>query len=396
MNCYNSIGTDYLREVQELTGIIDKLLNNHNKEHEESPFDEYLYNACNLNKFEHKECNNRDVKSEKINVRDIYKDVSSKIIGQDEQIKNIISVLVRNNMTNNPYFKSNIFLIGGTGNGKSETIKQIAKNLGIPYVLEDSSKYTQEGYVGESVENAVIKLINICNGNISKAERGIIIFDEIDKKTYNGDRSNVSTSSVQDSLLKMLDGTIMHTAKGNINTEFITFVLIGACENAFEERRKRLSGKGKIGFLNNDNLDEELNNSLFLPQDLINSGFKSEFIGRIDIIEEFNSMDKNMATKIINESKISIFDFYIEELKKLRVNVVMNRENIVKTIAKRAVSLNVGARGIRQIIVEMFKNIYAQIMLEDLSQYEEYDLYISENTVYNNEDFKLCKKKIQN
>lgn len=188
--------------------------------------------------------------SKKINVKNIYNRITKRIIGQDEAIKLILSTIFRNHISDTSYTKSNIFLIGGTGNGKSETVKQIAKELQIPYVLEDASKYTQEGYVGESVENAINKLIMEAQGDIVRAERGIIIFDEIDKKTSNGEQSGVSTTSVQDSLLKMLEGATFHTTQGKINTENITFILIGACENTYEERKKRLSNKGKIGFRN--------------------------------------------------------------------------------------------------------------------------------------------------
>lgn len=157
----------------------------------------------------------KNKKAPKINTYSIYNEVIKNVIGQDEQVKNVISILVRNNMTTNRHFKSNMFLIGGTGNGKSETIKQIATRLDIPYVIEDAAKYTQEGYVGESVENALAKLIDAAGGDIKKAERGIVVFDEIDKKTDNGDRSNVATTSVQDGLLKMLEGAIIHTSRCN-------------------------------------------------------------------------------------------------------------------------------------------------------------------------------------
>jgi ATP-dependent Clp protease ATP-binding subunit ClpX len=335
--------------------------------------------------------------SKKINCLEIYQEVTKNVIGQDEQIKSIISILIRNNITNNEYFKSNIFLIGGTGNGKSETIKQIAKKLEIPYVLEDSSKYTQEGYVGDSVENSVVKLITTAGNDIKKAEHGIIIFDEIDKKTDNGDRSGVSTTSVQDSLLKMLEGTVMHTPKGTINTEHITFVLIGACENTFEERKKRLSGKGKIGFTDNkNNVSNEINNPNFIPQDLISSGFKSEFVGRIDSIIEFNPMSIEMAEEIINKSNISIFNFYINELEKLNVRILMNREEIVSEIAKRAIQLKTGARGIRQIVVKMFEKIYSEVIISDNPNGTLYECIITKELVYDNSKFKLCKKKLQN
>ncbi len=338
-------------------------------------------------------------KPKKINTYNVYNKVIKSVIGQDEQVKNIISILVRNNMTSNRHFKSNIFLIGGTGNGKSETIKQVASHLEIPYVIEDASKYTQEGYVGESVENALVKLINAAGGDIKKAERGILIFDEIDKKTDNGDRSNVATTSVQDSLLKMLEGTIVHTSKGAINTELITFVLIGACESAFEERKKRLSGKGTIGFSgeNKENLKNELKNPKFIPQDLIKSGFKSEFIGRIDLILEFHPMDEVMGKNIIEKSNISIFNIYIKELKKLNVSLVMNRDEIVSEIVKRAIQLKTGARGIRQVVVEMFEGIYSEINVgKDNNCNTEYECHITKELIYDNSKFKLCKKKQQN
>ena len=336
-------------------------------------------------------------KPEKINTYKVYKEVIKNVIGQDKQVKNIISILVRNNMTNNRHFKSNMFLIGGTGNGKSETIKQIANNLDIPYVIEDASKYTQEGYVGESVENALAKLIDAAGGDIKSAERGIVVFDEIDKKTDNGDRSNVATTSVQDGLLKMLEGAVIHTSKGVINTELITFILIGACENTFEERKKRLSGKGTIGFnySRGKSIDNELNNPKFISQDLIESGFKSELIGRIDVIIEFNPMDEIMAKNIIDNSKISIFNLYLEELSNLKIKVVMDREKVVSKIIKRAIQLKICSSGIRQVLVEMFENIYSKIFVNK-QNFSGYECKITEELVYDNSKFKLCKKKQQN
>ena len=337
-------------------------------------------------------------KSQVFDFSKIYSNVTRRIIGQDEPIKVILSTIIRNSMTSNPQFKSNIFLIGGTGNGKSETIKQIAKELQIPYVLEDSSKYTQEGYVGDSVENSIVKLINQAGGDIQRAERGIIIFDEIDKKTDNGDRSGVSTTSVQDSLLKMLEGCNIMTNKGMFNTELVTFILIGACEATYKEREKRLGKDKKIGFGNDKKefKNKEEANPNFIPEDLINSGFKSELIGRMDSIQEFNAMNLDMAIKIIENSELSIFNSYIDELKKLNVKVVLNnREKIVEEIAKRAIELKTGARAIRQIVVEMFKKIYADVLLLDKKPGEVYICYINVETVRDNSKFELCKRKKQ-
>lgn len=332
-------------------------------------------------------------KSESININNVYNKITKRIIGQDDAIKLILSTIFRNHMSDTSYTKSNIFLIGGTGNGKSETVKQIAKELQIPYVLEDASKYTQEGYVGESVENAINKLILEAQNDIVKAEHGIIIFDEIDKKTSNGEQSGVATTSVQDSLLKMLEGATFHTTQGKISTENITFILIGACENTYEERKKRLSNKGKIGFGTDNAINSELKNPNFIPEDLINSGFKSELIGRIDTIQEFKPMDVEMARQIIENSEISIFNLYLAELKKLGVEVIMNRNEVVEKISQRAVELKTGARAIRQIVVEMFKEIYAEILLSNKLTTEIYYCHISGDTVRDNTKYKLCKKE---
>lgn len=402
--CEQELGIYYMNELMRLSDLVydlaDELDGYEDYEENEDKYNAYT-KRDNTQPLEYIPNNVAPIKqkTEKINAFNIYNKVTKNVIGQNEQVKSILSILIKNGMTDNPHFKSNIFLIGGTGNGKSETIKQIAKLLKRPYVIEDASKYTQEGYVGDSVENACSKLILEANGDIQMAERGIIVFDEIDKKTDNGDRSGVSTTSVQDSLLKMLEGTKIQTNRGILNTELVTFILIGACENAYKEREKRIKGKGKIGFSDNGKSDlktDELKNPNFIPQDLIDSGFKSEFIGRIDAIIEFNPMDEKMATKIINESDISIFNICIDELKRLNVEIKMNRNEIVSEISKRAIQLKTGARGIRQIVIEMFKNIFSSVIVSNINITSGYECYITKETVYDNTKFKLCKKKRQN
>lgn len=324
-----------------------------------------------------------------INTQKVYEKVTKKIIGQDEAVKAVLSTIIGNFVAATSYTKSNIFIIGGTGNGKSETVKQIAKELGIPYVLEDASKYTQEGYVGESVENAVVKLLNEAGKDIKKAERGIIIFDEIDKKTSSGDTAGVATTNVQDSMLKMLEGATFQTTVGKINTEHITFILIGACERAFEARKKRISGSGTIGFSNSVPANSEVKNPKFIPEDLIEAGFKSELIGRIDLIQEFKAMDIEMATNIINNSDISILDLKIKDLNNLGFEIEMDRQKIVKNIANRAIELKTGARAIRQIVIEMFTKIYSDIMIDGEKSKDKKRCKISPEIVYDNTKYKF-------
>lgn len=142
-------------------------------------------------------------------------------------------------------------------------------------------------------------------------------------------------------------------------------------------------------------INSELKNPNFIPEDLIKSGFKSELVGRIDTIQEFKPMDVDMAQKIIETSEISIFNLYLAELQKLGVEVIMNRDEVVTSIAQRAVELKTGARAIRQIVVEMFKEIYAELLLSNRTVNEIYCCYISGETVRDNTKYKLCKKEQQ-
>lgn len=300
-----------------------------------------------------------------INTKDIFNKITKKVVGQDEAVKNILARIIKNLCATTSYTKSNIFIIGGTGNGKTETVKQIAKELKIPYVIEDASKYTQEGYVGESVENAIHKLLAETNNNIRLAERGIIVFDEMDKKINDNFSSGIATTNVQDSMLKMLEGTIVHTKFGKLNTEKITFIFICSCEKAYKARKDRLNGKGKIGFYTSDNKNKELKNEKFIPDDLVEAGFKRELVGRMPTIQEFKILDKNDFVNIINNSEISLLNLTIRDIEKMGYRIVMKKDVIVDAIATRAVELNVGVRAIDNIIDEMFSGFYSDIMFND-------------------------------
>ena len=407
-NCNKDLQYHYLEKFEEMLDVLDEM--KFSSEYYDDLYDDmdeyYSKSLGSGNLYKNNITSNKKIVQKKINPVEIYNNVKKYIIGQDDAIKEIITTIIRNNTTTNPQFKSNIFLIGESGNGKTESVKQIANQLDLPYTIEDASKYTQEGYVGASVEQAIINLINVAGADLKKASRGIIIFDEIDKKTDSGDReSGVSTTSVQESLLKLVEGSNVLTTVGSFDTSLVTFIFIGACENVYLARDKRLGNKN-IGFReNNDNkkqvelLLDKGKNPNFLPDDLINAGFKTELIGRIDKIIEFKSMNEEMATRILLESNNSIFKFYIKELSNLGINVKMEKESdIIKHIAKRAVKLKMGARGLRQIVVDMFSNIYSDVILNKTSKngkYYKYDCIITKDTVYNNKKFKLCKKEVK-
>lgn len=334
-------------------------------------------------------------KYEIINTKDIYEKVSKKVVGQDDVVKSVLSVIIRNRMITIPDLKSNIFLLGGTGTGKTLVASTICKELNIPFSIEDASKYTQEGYVGDSVSSMLKHLIDAANGDIRKAEHGVIYIDEIDKKTDNGDRSGVSTTSVQDSLLKMIEGTTMQVGDNTISTEFITFIVGGACESVFEAREKRLKNKGTVGFSTTkiDDTNYELKNPNILPDDLVNGGFKKEFVGRHSLIKEMQPMTIEKLVEIINKSQISVFNLHIDFLKSIGVEIKMNRKEVVTEIAKRSIQRGTGARGVKSIVEEMFEKLYEDITIEKKNN-ERYVCSINKSTVHDNSRYKIKKYEL--
>ena len=335
---------------------------------------------------------NLNNKNEVINTSNVYKKAISKVIGQDDVVKAVLTVIIRNQMITIPDLKSNIFLLGESGTGKTLLATILCKELNIPYTIEDASKYTQEGYVGDSVSVMLRRLVDAAGGDIEKAERGIIYIDEIDKKTDNGDRSGVSTTSVLDSLLKMIEGTKMQVGDNMISTEFITFIVGGACDSVFEAREKRLKSKGKVGFnvTKIDDTNYELKNPNFIPDDLINGGFKKEFVGRNSLIKEMHPMTVEKICDIINNSEISIFNLHLEFLKSMGIEIKMKRSEVVKEISQRSIQRGTGARGIKNIVEEMLEKIYEQVLI-DKNTNGRYICTITKETVHDNTKFKMKK-----
>lgn len=339
-------------------------------------------------------------KSVTINSYKIYQNVLKKVIGQDNQVKRILSILIRNLSTNDPHFKRNMFLIGPTGVGKTLSIESILKELDIPYIIDSATNYTEEGYVGDSVSDLLERLIVAADGDIRKAERGVIILDEADKLADTSENSKVSNVSVQESLLKIVEGTVVYTKKGAINTKLIPFVFSGSFERAYKVREKRLSNKGKIGFCTDNETDKDTKNELknhnFIKEDLIEAGLIHEFAGRIGTIIEFLNLYLDDIIKYLNMSEISILNIFFIELKKLNVDVIMNREEIITEIAQKAIQTETGMRGAIDAVNEMFEIVHADLTVSNINPLDGYECYITKETVYDNTNFKLCKKKRQN
>ena len=267
--------------------------------------------------------NTKNTKNDKKlpDIKNLEKNVLQCIIGQDKQVRQIITSIYKS--INFKTIKSNMLIIGNSGTGKTETIKQISKRLHIPYTIEDATKYTQEGYYGADVEEMIYNLIENANYDINKAQNGIIVIDEIDKKAGH-EEHDVSGTEVLKSLLKIIEGTIIKVPNFtdqfaeksiNFNTKNIIIIFLGAFSGLSKIRDKRLN-TNPLGFIAHSN-NEKTTKTRYLKQDLVEYGMPEEFVGRIGTIIEMNDLTKKDLSLILKKSQLSIFKRYQSELKKM-------------------------------------------------------------------------------
>lgn len=299
-------------------------------------------------------------------------EVLKSIIGQDKQVRKLLTAIYRS-----IYFgtlKSNILIIGNSGTGKTETVKQIASKLGLPYTIEDATQYTQEGYVGLSITDMISHLIQstdldleTANYDYETAEHGIIVVDEIDKKA--GDDDDISGTKVLHSLLKIIEGTVVPIDLDGIgepymfDTSDLIIIFLGAFEGIDEIRDKRLE-KNLIGFssktANEKTAEKSKSSELYTKEDLIEYGLPTEFVGRLDTIIQMNNLTVDDLVKILSSSNISVFSKYKFELERRGITLSYN-ENLFGKIAEKALSIGTGARELSNIVNKMFENILYDI-----------------------------------
>lgn len=315
----------------------------------------------------------------------IKAELDAYVIGQD-YAKKVISVAVYNhykriyaeqkNNTDVDIEKSNILMLGPTGSGKTYLVQTLARILNVPLALADATSLTEAGYIGDDIESVLSKLLAAAKGSVKRAEQGIVFVDEIDKiaKKKNAHQRDVSGESVQQGMLKLLEGAKIEVPVGassknamvpvtTIDTKNILFICGGAFPDIESIIKERLNKQSSMGFMADlkDKYDDEPDLLKYVTaEDVRKYGMIPEFIGRLPILCHLQGLDKEMLIQILKEPRNAILKQYTKLLEMDEVDLKFS-DDALDTIAKMAIDRKTGARALRAIIEEFMLDIMYEI-----------------------------------
>ena len=347
--------------------------------------------------------------------QEIKANLDEYVIGQDE-VKKVLSVAVYNHykrIMNRgkedgvELQKSNVLLVGPTGSGKTLLAQTLAKVLNVPFAIADATTLTEAGYVGEDVENVLVRLVQAANMDVANAEMGIIYIDEIDKIGRKSENTSitrdVSGEGVQQSLLKIIEGTKANIPPQGgrkhpnqnfleVDTSNILFIVGGAFEG-LEKIIKSRSVKKSMGFgaeIGNKNIDNhDKTMSKVLPEDLIRFGLIPELIGRLPVIKTLNELDEKALVNILTEPKNAIIKQYKKFFELENVDLEFEQEALTE-IGKLALERKTGARGLRAVI----EHLMLDLMYDIPSEVGVKKIVVTKESITDTEKVKIEREKI--